>query len=346
NEMTMNLRDLLKSIINRSSQLSDAGDSLSSNMIETAAAIKLINSNLQIIKDQTINQSASVVETGATMQQITNGIEKLNRLIESQSKNVSESSAAVEELLKSISNVSQSLIKNSNAIQKLSESSESGKNDLNKIAVDIKEVSKESEGLLEISKVIQNIASQTNLLAMNAAIEAAHAGEYGKGFAVVADEVRKLAESSGLQAKTVSSVLNKIKTSIETIVRSTGDALNKFNIIQSEIQTVIDQENSIKAAMDEQNLGSRRALESVGDLNNITQEVIYGSHEILAGSKQIITETQNLSVITQEITNRMNEMASGTEQIASSVNIVNDMSEQNKSSIEALLKEIGKFVVE
>jgi len=280
------------------------------------------------------------------MEQITRGIDKLNQLIENQSANVTESSAAIEEMMASINNVTQTLVKNGENLKKLTLSSESGRNDLNKIAEDIQLVAKDSEGLLEVSKVIQNIASQTDLLAMNAAIEAAHAGDSGKGFAVVADEVRKLAESSGVQAKTVSTVLNRIKTSIETITRSTEFVLERFNTIESEIKTVNEQETNIRSAMEEQASGSKQVLEAISQLNDITQKVKSGSGEMFTGSQQVLKETLNLNSITQEITNGMNEMATGTEQVIVAVNKVNELTEENKTSIDELMNEVKKFKVE
>jgi methyl-accepting chemotaxis protein len=126
------------------------------------------------------------------------------------------------------------------------------RNGLQDVAAGIQQIARESEGLLEINAVIENIASQTNLLSMNAAIEATHAGEAGKGFAVVADEIRKLAESSGEQSKTISSMLKKIKDSIDKITRSTDAVLNKFEAIDSGVKTVSDQEENIRNAMEEQ----------------------------------------------------------------------------------------------
>ncbi len=337
---------LIRNINEKSNDLLFFASNLSTNMTETAAAINEINANIQSIKNQILNQSTSVIEASATMEQITKGIDRLNKLIENQSANVTESSSAIEEMMASIGNVTQTFIKNEENFRKLTESSVSGKNDLNKIVEDVKQIAKESESLLEISKVIQNIASQTNLLAMNAAIEAAHAGESGRGFAVVADEVRKLAESSGAQAKTVTNLLNKIKSSIETITHSTEDVLNKFNIIENEIKTVSEQESLIRLAMEEQTSGSKQILEAISQLNDITQNVKASSNEMFIGSQQILKETSNLNKITQEITNGMNEIATGTEQITVAVNKVNELTEENKSSIEALIKEVNKFKID
>ena len=346
NQTIEKISELVKNIKKQSIRLSEKGTFLSSNMTETAVVINEISQNVQNIKDQTVSQSSSVIEASSAMEQIMHGIESLDQLIENQSVNVTESSSAIEEMIATISNVTQTLVKNDENIKKLIESSESGRNDLNKIADDIQQVAKESEGLLEISKVIQNIASQTNLLAMNAAVEAAHAGESGKGFAVVASEVRKLAESSGGQAKTVATILNKIRLSIETIMRSTEVVLSKFNAIENEIKTVSEQESFIRSAMEEQAIGNKHALEAIGQLNDINQKVKTGSSEMFTSSRQVLKESSNLNKITQEIVDEMNEIASGTEQITVAVNRVNELAEDNKLSIDALMKEVGKFKVD
>jgi methyl-accepting chemotaxis protein len=322
------------------------GNELASNMTETAAAINEITANIQSIKGRVINQSASVTETNATMEQNTINIDKLKGHVDRQSDSVAQSSSAIEEMLANIQSVTQTLIKNSTNVQELIEASEVGRTGLQEVAADIQEISRESEGLLEINAVMENIASQTNLLSMNAAIEAAHAGEAGKGFAVVADEIRKLAENSGEQSKTISTVLKKIKDAIDKIIKSTDSVLNKFEAIDNGVRTVSDQEENIRNAMEEQSAGSKQILGAIGQLNEVTQMVKAGSEEMLEGSRQVIEESKNLELVTQEISNGMNEMANGADEINVAVNRVNTISGENKENIDVLVREVSKFKVE
>jgi methyl-accepting chemotaxis protein len=193
---------------------------------------------------------------------------------------------------------------------------------------------------------MENIASQTNLLSMNAAIEAAHAGESGKGFAVVADEIRKLAESSSEQSKTIGTVLKKIKGSIDKITKSTSEVLNKFEVIDSGVKTVAEQEANIRNAMEEQSAESQQLLAAASKLAEITQLVKSGSDEMFEGSKQVVTEGKNLKMATQDIADGMREIAAGAEQIDTAVNRVNSISVNNKENINILVNEVSRFKVE
>jgi methyl-accepting chemotaxis protein len=340
------IRSAIAVVKNRSMTMFEIGNELATNMNQTAAAINQITANIDLIKGQVINQSASVTETNATMEQISLNINKLNSNVDEQSGSVSRSSTAIEEMLANIQSVTQTLIKNAAKVEELANASEVGRTGLQEVASNIQEISRESAGLLEINSVMENIASQTNLLSMNAAIEAAHAGEAGKGFAVVAGEIRKLAESSGEQSKTISTVLKRIKESIDKISKSTEEVLNKFAAIDAGVKTVSLQEDNIRSAMEEQNAGSQQVLESVGELNNLTQLVKGNSTEMQEGSKQVIKESKNLEMLTTEITQGMNEMSSGADQINVAVNHVNTLSGKNKDTIDSLVAEVSKFKVE
>jgi methyl-accepting chemotaxis protein len=340
------IKNLVLAIKNQTVSLFNIGNELASNMSETAAAINEITSTVQSIKGRVITQSASVTETNAAMDQITVNIARLTEHVDRQSASVVQSSTAIEEMLANIQSVTQTLIKNGDNVRDLIDASEEGRSGIQEVSADIQEIARESEGLLEINAVMQNIASQTNLLSMNAAIEAAHAGEAGKGFAVVADEIRKLAENSGEQSKTISTVLSRIKDSIDKITKSTDNVLKKFEAIDSGVKTVSDQEENIRNAMEEQGAGSKQILEAIGQLNEVTQMVKGGSQEMLEGSRQVIKESKNLELVTQELSSGMNEMASGADQINASVNHVNTISGQNKENINVLVGEVSKFKVE
>lgn len=339
------IRNLVVSVKNICDTLGSSASDLASNMTETAAAINEISANIKSIKNQTVNQSASVTETGSTMEQISGGIGKLDTLIKDQTSNIRESSASIDELIKSVNSVASTIAKNAENIRMLSLSSSEGKASLDKITSALRDVAKESEGLVEISQVISSIASQTNLLAMNAAIEAAHAGDTGKGFAVVADEVRKLAESSSAQTKTIEDVLKRIKDSIANIISFSEEVVGKFTVIENEVGVVASQENEIRRSVEEQSQESQRILDSIASLNDLTRKVQSSSVEMLEGSRQITDEARNMSSITAEISGGMNEMASGADQITKAVDKVNALSSENKNSIDSLIRELSRFKV-
>jgi len=340
------IRKLVVGIKGEATKLSEIGVDLSSNTNETAAAINEITANIQSIRTRVINQSASVTETNATMEQVTSNIGKLDRHIEEQSNHVSRASAAIEEMVASIRSVTDTLVKNASNVQQLKGASEIGRGGLQEVSLDINEIARESEGLMEINAVINNIASQTNLLSMNAAIEAAHAGEAGKGFAVVADEIRKLAESSSEQSKTISTVLKKMNDSMEKITKSTQNVLDKFEDIDSHVKVVAEQEENILTAMKEQGEGSRQVLDGIELVTETTQLVKTGSSEMQEGSREVIAESSNLEKATQEIAAGINEMATGAEQINIAVDHVNRISTKNRDGIETLIREVSRFKVE
>jgi len=339
------IKDLVLLIKRQANNLNDIGTDLSSNMTETAAAVNQITANIQSVKGRVINQSASVTETNATMEQVITNINKLNGHVENQADTIQKRSAFIQAMVNNIGSVNQTLVKNLENVETLKEASEVGRSGLQEVATDIQEISRESEGLLEINSVMENIASQTNLLSMNAAIEAAHAGEAGKGFAVVADEIRKLAESSSEQSKTIGTVLKKIAESINKIKTSTDNVLARFEAIDSGIKTVAEQEEVINQAMKEQAEGSNQLLQGTSNLNGITQQVKAGSEEMLQGSQEVMKESHNLERVTQEITGGMNEMASGADQINVAVHNINDMTQKNRTAIDTLIKEVSRFKV-
>jgi methyl-accepting chemotaxis protein len=340
------IKQMVINIKQKTGVLLNVGNELSTDMTETTCSVNQITSNIRNIKGQVINQSTSINQANSTLELIINNINKLNGFIETQAASVTQSSSAIEEMLTTIKSVTQTLVTNTNNVRNLAKASEVSRHSLNEAASNIQAIAKESTGLMEINAVIEDIASQTNLLSVNAAIEAAHAGEAGKGFAVVADEIRKLAESSGSQSKIISAVLQKMKDSIDKITKSTYGMLDHFEAISSGIQIVSEQEENILNAMKEQSAGSQKVLEAIARLNDITHKVKDGSLEMMQGSKKIRDKNENIGRATRELSNDIGEMADGADQINITVNRVQMISEENKGNIDTLVQEVSLFKVE
>ena len=231
------------------------------------------------------------------------------------------------------------------ALQSLSSATIDGKNTLVETNAISQKIAEQSGGLLEASTVIENIAAQTNLLAMNAAIEAAHAGEAGRGFAVVAGEIRKLAEESSAQGKTISGTLKMITAEIDQLVKAASLAVEKFTVISQHTDAVQDSASMVAFSMTEQSKAGKEMLLSMQNINAVTQSVQQGSAEISGGSEKVMDEVRNLDKVTHTVQNRMEEIASNFMQINNSIYEVKSFTGKNKESIDRLVDEIGKFKV-
>ena len=336
----------IRSVGKNSSAMEEIGNDLASNMTETANVVHEISANIDGVKQQALTQAASVTETAATIEEIVKTIKQLNAGIETQAASVAQSSSSVEEMVANIASIGQTLGKTDDVIKNLTAATGDGKATLVTSNAVTQKITEESGSLMEASGVIQHIASQTNLLAMNAAIEAAHAGEAGKGFAVVADEIRKLAEDSAMQGKAITATLKTLTGEIETLSASSKTVEEKFNTIFTLAAQVKEMSAQLTESMREQEKGSREVLLAIKNINTVTMEVQAGSEEMLKGGEGVTHEIQKLDGLTHIITDSMNGMASGAVRINNAIEEVNEITQKNKRSIESLASEVSKFKVD
>jgi methyl-accepting chemotaxis protein len=346
NKTLESISSLIKRIKDKVNALTNTGHELSSNMAKTSMAVDQISANFDGMKSTMGRQEQSSAEADSAVKNIQTSIDSLNTLISGQSESINTSSSSIEEMTANIHSVTKTLIENTKNVDELTEASENGKTGLQTVAQKIQEIAKDSEGLLEINAVMNNIASQTNLLSMNAAIEAAHAGEAGKGFAVVADEIRKLAETSGKQSKTTAGMLKKIKASIDSITVSSNEVLSRFEVIDTSVKTVSQHEKNILGAMEEQEIGGKQVLNSMGRLKEINVSVKTGSEKMLASGDHLIKQTNDLIKTSNDVVNGMNDIVNGAmQQIQTAVSHVDEMSAENSRNFEDLKQETEKFKV-
>ena len=318
---------------------------LSTRMETSAAALNQITENIESVKDRVMVQHTEVNETAAKIDIITQTMSNLDSHIDNQAKSISGSSLSIEEIVKNIRTLQERAEKNLQSIKTLEKTTHTGKETVAMVVEVTKVVTEQSEGLLDAITVIQNTASQTNLLAMNAAIEAAHAGEAGKGFAVVADEIRKLAEESGAQGTSITKVLEELKHKIESLNGAGPLVAEQFEKISAMMDFIYRQEDGMIRTMKEQMQGGEEVLNVINGMNTLTAKVKTDSNEILTEANDISAGIQKLANLSEIITQSMSEMAAGVTEVNKAMKEVNTIALDNQKNAASVTGEIEKFKV-
>lgn len=336
---------LISTVKRRILTLSETGTSLAANMEQTGAAVIEINSNIGSTQTLLEEQSQAVREVSTAIEKLVRGVEDLSDMIEKQHAAVSESSASVEQMIANVESVAGNTGEASEAAARLAAAGAEGKAKITEVESSVASIVRYSEHLNEAALLISQIASRTNLLAMNAAIEAAHAGEAGRGFAVVADEIRTLAEQSTSQAKDISADLKRVAGSIESVRTAASTAVRSFGAVLDKSSSLGDAVHAIGAAMEEQKTGGRQVLDALVRLRDISGEIARGADGMASGNAAILVQVERLQAVNKTVVQNNEEIRMGTKEINTAVVTSTELATRNAALIGEVGSATDKFTV-
>ncbi|MDR2535330.1 MAG: methyl-accepting chemotaxis protein [Treponema sp.] len=345
NYFCSNLASSIKIIKDIQTDFTEVGKELQKNAQNSDSAIAHIASNITNVKQKSQIQAQSVTESSSAVDSVSHNITVMEKMIDDQANSVTSAFSSIEEMIANIGAASTSINTMADQFTELISLALQGKEAQIESRKKIELIAERSAALLEANKVIATIASQTNLLAMNAAIEAAHAGETGKGFAVVADEIRKLAETSAAQSKNIREEINLVQQAIAEVVTTSKDSENAFSRVSNRIGETDAIVREIQEAMNEQKADSSQILNTLQTAKDVTFKVRNGSKDMSAGNQTIITTIHHLTSTSGEIQENIEQIVSQFQTIEDSSKNVSDVVAKTIKNIQQMESVVKHFKI-
>jgi methyl-accepting chemotaxis protein len=324
------IKDNLKAAIDKLNdhllKMIESSKQLKAVIVESTNALEVITGNMEKMKLATETQTISVTDTSGAIDNIVGSIDSLNEAVFAQASHITQSSASIEQMVAHTDSIRQVADNAGKTTDMISGSSSEGQAKLHRLVDEIKGIQQQSETLQNANKTIADIAAQTNILAMNAAIEAAHAGEAGKGFAVVASEIRKLAELSAKESDGISTEIKKIEQRITQITAVSSDTVKSMETMFTEIKTLDHSFGVLHNAVEEQSIGGNQILTALKALQDITGRVKEGTENIYEQSDEIKKAALTLESTSQKVATQASEVNTASAQITAHLENAKELS--------------------
>tara|TARA_B100000614_G_scaffold183002_1_gene163628 strand:- start:25 stop:2358 length:2334 start_codon:yes stop_codon:yes gene_type:complete len=312
---------------------------------ETSAAINEITANISSVERMIQNLRGEVSSVSAATEQIQRNTEQLSGQAESQSSAVAESTASVEEMIASLHHVAEITSARSGSAERLLQEAERNSKLASGATEQIREVRSNVDSIRDMTEVIASIASQTNLLAMNAAIEAAHAGETGKGFAVVSDEIRKLAETSSESSQQIAGNVARIVEHIEGSAEAMETLQDQLETVVGEIRQTAEAFAEIHGSTTEMSTGGDEIVRAMQMLNEISEGVVSAIREITQSSGDTARSMSAVSELTGQVTGATEEISSGAKEIMNAMDHLQSQAHTLEEVNRGLAEQVNRFQV-
>lgn len=332
------IKKMGSNFVNFSSQLNSIINDANSSNTKVSISLNSVESNIK-------NEKISIIAMKDEMNKVQSYTSMLQNDVDEQMTAVEESSAAVEQMIANIRTVTNNVEKTATIVSDLSITGNEGRNQINRVSQEIATVFELSNSLKNANNLIADIADRTSLLSMNAAIEAAHAGDAGKGFAVVADEIRKLSESTSSQSKGISENLKSIIAAISTAVQSTKETEATFTKISNKIDTVANNQGQIKSAMTEQNQGSAEILDAMSMLKSNSYSVETTVSDLNSATQNMQNEEEKVFDIIKSVSEAVNIMTNAMNEVNEKLLTLTSKEEVNNKLVKTLSNSMEKFIV-
>jgi methyl-accepting chemotaxis protein len=343
NEFSERIRDIIVAMKDAGETSTALGKDLAQSSKKAVESIDTISSSVQSTQERVETLNSELQESATAMNQISSSISTLVRSVENQASSVSDAVSAVEQMNASIENLVRIAGEKQEQANSLLDTAQTGYEKMNESVEAIGGIEASTNEILSMIDVINSIAGQTNLLSMNAAIEAAHAGEAGKGFAVVAEEIRNLAEQTAENSKSINTTLKSEVEKISFAGEMNRAAGSSFESIVGDIRQVAQAMGEIVAAMNEQSAASSEILSSLQTIDNLTSEVTSASKEIDTSSESVNRNIDTVSSASDDVREQMSTVTAELGRIHEIVTETAEHGDENVRNLTSLMEQLNRF---
>ncbi|GAB1455260.1 MAG: methyl-accepting chemotaxis protein [Spirochaetia bacterium] len=339
------LRTLISDLKDRLDMFTQREHELIANIEETGAAVEQINGNIENNDKRLEAEFQAIVDLSRILEESSHGVGSLGSLLGRQNDILGSSASAIEQLIANVESIAKSAHEASKASAELKEMGSTGKARIHEVNESVQSIEQVSKNLSDAVGIIQDIAGRTNLLAMNAAIEAAHAGDSGRGFAVVAAEIRQLAEQSSTQAKDIAKNLSQVSKTVERVRDATQKVTGAFASIVERTEPLDNEMRLISDAIREQGANGSQLLDDLSGLKGISTAVSRSFDDMAQSNKDVLAKAEILKEANSAIFGSEKEILHGTAEIQAAVKDTTKLAADNATTLTSVLEAAGHFIL-